>query len=74
MLRVHCDEDGEVFLNGVLAATLPGHTTEYTEVPISATARKALVKGTNTLAVSAKNAGGGQYVDVGLVEVTPAKK
>ncbi len=74
MLRVHCDEDGEVFLNGVLAASLPGHTTEYTEVPISAAARKALLKGANTLAVSAKNALGGQYIDAGLVEVLPPKK
>jgi len=74
MLRVHCDEDGEVYLNGVLAAKLPGYTSDYTVVPISDAARKALVKGTNTLAVSAKNAFGGQFIDVGLVEVTPPKK
>ncbi len=73
-LRVHCDEDGEVFLNGVSAAKLPGYTTEYVEVPISADALKTLKKGTNTLAVTAKNAGGGQYVDAGLVQVVPAKK
>lgn len=74
MLRAHCDEDGEVYLNGVPAATLPGYTTEYVEVPISPAALKTLVKGANTLAVSAKNAGGGQYIDAGLVVVTPAKK
>ncbi len=73
-LRVHCDEDGEVFLNGVSAAKLPGYTTEYVEVPLSADAAKALKAGTNTLAVRAKNAGGGQYIDAGLVVVTPAKK
>jgi hypothetical protein len=73
-LRVHCDEDGEVYLNGKLAVKLPGYTTEYVEVPISAAALKALVKGTNTLSVSAKNAGGGQYIDSGLVQVVPAKK
>jgi len=32
------------------------------------------MKGTKTLAVSEKNAIGGQYMDVGLVEVTPPKK
>jgi hypothetical protein len=74
MLRFHCDEDGEVFLNGVPAAKLPGYTTGYAEVPISAEARKALKAGANTLAVYAKNAGGGQYIDVGLVRVAPAKK
>ncbi len=73
-LRVHCDEDGEVFINGVSAAKLPGYTTEYVEVPISAAALKTLVKGTNTLAVTAKNAGGGQFIDAGLVQVVPAKK
>jgi hypothetical protein len=73
-LRVHCDEDGEVFLNGVSAAKMPGYTTEYVEVPISEAARKTLKAGTNTFAVSARNAGGGQYIDAGLVQVVPAKK
>lgn len=72
-LRVHCDEDGEVFINGISAAKLPGYTTEYVEVPISAAAAKTLKAGTNTLAVRAKNAGGGQYIDAGLVVVTPKK-
>ncbi|QEL17306.1 glycoside hydrolase family 2 protein [Limnoglobus roseus] len=74
MVRFHCDEDGEVYVNGVLAASLPGYTTGYTEVPLSAAAVKALKAGPNTLAVKAKNAGGGQYIDVGLVEQIPAKK
>lgn len=73
-LRFHCDEDGEVFINGVSAAKLPGYTTEYVEVPISEAARKTLKAGTNTLAVYAKNAGGGQYIDAGLVQLLPAKK
>lgn len=73
-LRFHCDEDGEVFVNGVSAAKLPGYTTEYVEVPISEAAKKSLKVGTNTFAVYAKNAGGGQYIDVGLVQVVQAKK
>jgi hypothetical protein len=73
-LRFHCDEDGEVFINGIPAATLPGYTTSYTEAAISAEAKKALKAGTNTLAVRAKNAGGGQYIDLGLVQIAPAKK
>jgi hypothetical protein len=73
-LRFHCDEDGEVYLNGVLAATLSGYTTGYVEVPMTPAALKTLKVGTNTLAVKAKNAGGGQYIDVGLVQVIPAKK
>jgi hypothetical protein len=68
-LRFHCDEDGEVHVNGVLAATLPGYTTGYADVPMLPAAAKALKVGTNTLAVKAKNAAGGQYIDVGLVEL-----
>jgi hypothetical protein len=73
-LRFHCDEDGEVYLNGVLAARLPGYTTEYVEVPIAPDAAKTLKVGLNTIAVRAINAGGGQYIDVGMVQVIPAKK
>jgi hypothetical protein len=71
MLRVHCDEDGEVYLNGILAATLPGYTTEYVEVPISRAAAAGLSVGQNLLSVNAKNAGGGQVIDVGLMVATP---
>lgn len=72
-LRFHCDEDGEVFINGVSAAKLQGYTTEYVDVPISEAARKTLKAGTNTFAMYAKNAAGGQYIDVGLVQVVPKK-
>lgn len=68
LVRFHCDEDGEVFINGEKAASLPGYTTNYVEVPILPAALKSLKVGTNTFAVRAKNAGGGQYIDVGLSE------
>lgn len=69
MLRVHFDEDAEVYVNGVLAARLAGYATSYGEVPMTAAAKKVLKPGTNVLAVRAKNAGGGQYIDAGLVVV-----
>jgi hypothetical protein len=68
-LQVHHDDDVEIYLNGVLAAKLTGYTTGYKEVPISEAARKALKAGGNVLAVHCHQYGGGQYIDVGLVEI-----
>lgn len=68
-LRIHHDEDTEVFLNGELIAKTTGYTTQYIEVPLDEAARKLLKSSTNTLAVHCKQTGGGQYIDVGLVDV-----
>ncbi|RLT11216.1 MAG: beta-galactosidase, partial [Planctomycetota bacterium] len=73
-LRIHHDEDAEVFLNGELIAKTTGYTTQYVEVPLDEAARKLLKSGTNTLAVHCKQTGGGQYIDVGLVDVQEASR
>ncbi len=73
-LRIHHDEDAEVFLNGELIAKTTGYTTQYVEVPLDEAARKLLKFGTNTLAVHCKQTGGGQYIDVGLVDVQEASR
>jgi hypothetical protein len=69
-LHIHHDEDAEVYLNGELAASLTGYTTDYQGVAIDAKGAAALKTGRNTLAVRCKQTGGGQYIDVGIVSVT----
>lgn len=68
-LRIHHDEDAEIFLNGEKIMQLTGFTTGYVVVPLSEQGLKSLRQGNNTLAVHCKQTGGGQYIDVGLVEV-----
>lgn len=73
-LRIHHDEDTEVFLNGELIAKTTGYTTQYVEVPLDQKAVELLKGGKNTLAVHCKQTGGGQYIDVGLVDVEEIAK
>lgn len=74
LLRVYHDEDAEVFINGTLAAQVQGYVVQYVEVPLSADIVKRLRIGENTIAVHCHQTGGGQFIDVGLVDLVPAKK
>lgn len=73
-LRFHHNDDAEVFINGVRVVELKGRTKWYKEVEFPKEAREALVKGENVLAVTCRNLGGPQYIDVGIIEVVPAPK
>ena len=69
LLSLHHDDDVEVYINGVLAVKLDGYTTNYEEFAPTKEARAALKKGKNVLAVHCHQRTGGQYIDLGLVEL-----
>ena len=66
-LRIHHDEDTEIYINGEPALALRGHTTNYMQKSISAEALATLHAGTNTIAAQCRQREGGQCIDVGLV-------
>ena len=69
--RLHHDDDAEVYINGVLAGSYGGYTTEYDEFPMTPEGQNALRPGKNTVAVHCRQTGGGQYIDVGIVDLLP---
>jgi hypothetical protein len=68
-LLIHHDEDTAVFLDGKPLAQTTGYTTDYVVIPLASSAGKSIPSGRHTLAVHCHQTGGGQYIDVGLVDV-----
>lgn len=69
-LRIHHDEDAEVYLNGQRIARAKGFTSAYGLQVCEADARDRLKEGDNTLAVHCHQTRGGQFIDVGLQVLT----
>jgi hypothetical protein len=73
-LYIHHDEDCEVYINGVLAATISGYTSAYTVAPITAEGKAAIrANGKNIIAIHCKQTAGGQYIDAGLSVLSSTK-
>lgn len=72
-VRMHHDEDAEVYLNGTLLKKVMGYTVDYQSYRVTSAGAKLLKPGRNVLAVHCHQTGGGQYIDVGLDTVSPAK-
>ena len=62
-LRIHHDEDVEVYLNGVPVFSATGYTTGYETAEIKP---EHLSAGGNTIAISCIQTSGGQYIDAGI--------
>ncbi len=75
-LRIHHDEDAEVYVNGSKVAEFSGFVGGYSTVPSDAL-RQALREGDNVLAVHCHQTSGGQFIDAGVeagMENRPAVK
>lgn len=70
-LRMHHDEDAQVYINGELAAEVTGFVTDYVTIPVGSAAAGTLRAESNTIAVHCRQTGGGQYIDVGIVTLVP---
>lgn len=69
MLRIHHDEDAQVYLNGTLVASLRDYTTGYRHIALNETGRAALRPGRNSIAIHCRQTRGGQFIDAGLVRI-----
>jgi hypothetical protein len=65
-LEIRCDDDAEVYLNGVLAYGRRGYLIDYVCVDVLPEAARALRLGTNVAAVHCHQKGGDQFIDVGI--------
>ncbi|MCP4710520.1 MAG: glycoside hydrolase family 2 [Planctomycetes bacterium] len=68
-LYIYHDEDAEVYLNGKRIARVPGYSTSNVLIPLDSEAQQVLKTGLNTFAVHCRQTGGGQGIDVGIVDV-----
>ena len=67
-LRIHHDEDADVYLNGMRVPQRRGYTTAYETEEIAPT---ALRPGRNVIAIHCRQTDGGQYIDAGLDAIIP---
>lgn len=74
-LRVHHDEDAEIYVNGQEIVRLPGHVNQYQLIEASPKLRAALRPGRNVIAIHCHQTTGGQFIDCGIqaVQIMPEK-
>jgi hypothetical protein len=63
----------EVYVNGVEVFRAGDFVSGYEAISLSPAAQGAFKPGKNVLAIHCHQTRGGQYVDLGLVQVVPAR-
>lgn len=71
--RCYHDEDVEIYINGELAATAGGYVRNYEDLELAPAGIAALKRGKNIIAVHCHQITGGQFIDMGLIDLIPAK-
>ena len=72
-LKLHHDEDTEIYLNGQQVGVFTGYVTGYFTTLADALS-KAMVVGDNLLAIHCHNTVGGQFIDAGIEAATEPRK
>ncbi|WEK34028.1 MAG: DUF4965 domain-containing protein [Candidatus Pseudobacter hemicellulosilyticus] len=67
MLKLHYDDNIEVFINGVPAFQRNGWNDQFAYFPLTNAVKKSLRTTGNVLAIHIKNTAGGAWLDAGLV-------
>src|SRR5690606_10615486 len=73
-LKLHHDDNVEVYLNGVLVFERDGWNNRFEYFDISSKAKGVLREGKNVLAIHLKNTAGGRFLDFDLVNSVAADK
>ncbi|UJF35548.1 PA14 domain-containing protein [Paenibacillus hexagrammi] len=67
--NIFYDEDCEIYINGVLAGTATGYTTNYVKLTMNDDGKKAIIPNAdNVIAVHVHQTTGGQGIDVGIAK------
>ena len=73
-IYMYHDEDAEVFINGQQVLAVKGFITEYRVFPLDASQQQTLRKDKNVLAVHCRQTGGGQFIDVHIIDANHIPK
>lgn len=73
MLRIQANDGVAIYLNGVRVRQEGGHSPGYRWSYLGPEAARALKKGDNVIAVSVQRSRHPIFMDVGLIDMTPAK-